>query len=149
LDEELRYHIDLEVERNEKAGMSPPDARRAAVQSFGGASQLREECRDERRAAWFTGIGRDLQYALRNLGRMAGFATAVVVTLGLGIGANTAVFSIADALLFRALPLPQPERLFQVLQPDGPGLTGYGELFAIPDFAEMRDRVASPFGAAR
>jgi len=126
LEEELRYHIDLEVERNVKAGMSPREARRAAMQSFGGASRIQEECRDERRAAWFTGIGRDLQFALRNLRRMPGFATAVVVTLGLGIGANTAVFSIADALLFRALPLPQPEWLFQVLQPDGPGLTGYG-----------------------
>jgi predicted permease len=143
LEEELRYHIDLEVERNMKAGMRPLEARRAAMLSFGGASQIQEECRDERRAAWFTGIGRDLQYALRNLRRMPGFATAVVVTLGLGIGANTGVFSIADALLFRALPLPQPERLFQVLQPDGPGLTGYGELFSIPDFADMRDRVAS------
>lgn len=142
LEEELRYHIDLEVERNVKAGMRPREARWAAMRSFGGASQIEEECRDERRAAWFTGIGRDLQYALRNLRRMPGFATAVVVTLGLGIGVNTAVFSIADALLFRALPLPQPERLFQVLQPDGPGLTGYGELFAISDFADMRDRVA-------
>ena len=142
LDEELRYHIDLEVERNVKVGMSPPDARRATMQSLGAASQIQEECRDERRAAWFTGIGRDLQYALRNLRRMPGFAIAVVVTLGLGIGANTAVFSIADALLFRALPLPQPERLFQVLQPDCPGLTCYGELFAISDFAEMRGRVA-------
>ena len=142
LDEELRYHIDLEVERNVKTGMSPPEARRVAMQSLGAASQMQEECRDERRAAWFTGIGRDLQYALRNLRRMPGFAIAVVVTLGLGIGANTAVFSIADALLFRALPLPQPERLFQVLQPDGPGLTDYGELFAISDFADMRDRVS-------
>jgi hypothetical protein len=63
------------------------------------------------------------------------------VTLGLGIGANTAVFSIADSLLFRALPLPQPERLFQVLQPDGPGLVDFGQLFETSDYVEMRDRV--------
>ena len=78
LEEELHYHIDREIERNVKAGMRPVEARRAAMLSFGGASQIQEECRDERRAACFTGIGRDLQYALRNLRRMPGFAIAAV-----------------------------------------------------------------------
>ncbi len=141
LDEELRHHIECATEYFVQSGQSPEQARNTALRSFGGRSQIADECRDQRRTHWFSGIGRDFGLGLRNLRRMPGFAAVVAVTLGLGIGANSAVFSIADGLLFRALPLPQPERLFQVLQPDGPGLVEFGQLFEPSDYVEMRDRV--------
>ena len=144
LEEELQYHLDREVQRNLDAGMPPGQARAAALRSMGRTAEVQEQCRDERQVAWITGTIRDLRCGMRNLRRMPGFVAVVVVTLGLGIGANTAVFSVADALLFKALPVHEPERLFQVLQPDGPGLQEFGELFAAADYGEMRDQVA-PF----
>jgi predicted permease len=141
LDEEVQYHLDREIQRNLEAGMPSSRARTAAVRSMGRAAQIQEQCRDERRVAWITDTLRDLRYGLRSFRREPVFVIAIVATLGLGIGANTAVFSVADALLLKGLPVHEPERLFQVLQPDGPGLQEYGELFAAADFAGMRDRV--------
>jgi predicted permease len=144
LEEELQYHLDREIQRNVEAGMPPAQARRAAMQSLGGAAQVQEQCRDERGVAWIFDLTRDFRYGWRSLRRAPVLVAAIVVTLGLGIGANTAVFSVADALLLKGLPVSAPERLFQVLQPDGPGLREMGELFAAPDFPAMRDQVG-PF----
>jgi predicted permease len=144
LEEELQYHFNREIQRNLKAGMPASQARTAAKRLIGRPAHILEECRDERQVAWITGTIRDFRCGWRTLRRTPGFAAAIIITLGLGIGANTAVFSIADALLFRSLPVHEPERLFQVLQPDGPGLQDFGELFAASDFGEMKDRIA-PF----
>jgi hypothetical protein len=142
LEEELRYHLDREIQRNLEAGMPAGQARTAAVRSLGGAAQIQEQCRDECGVEWITNPLRDVRYGLRSFRREPLFVAAIVVTLGLGIGANTAIFSIADALLLKGLPVREPGRLFQVLQPDGPGLQEYGELFSAPDFGVMRDRVS-------
>src|ERR1051326_6899243 len=141
LEEELQYHLGREIQRNLEAGMAAGQARTAAVRSLGGAAQIQEQCRDQRRLGWITDTLWDLRYALRAFRREPLFVTAIVITLGLGIGGNTAIFSIADALLLKVLPVREPGRLFQVLQPDGPGLQEYGELFSASDFGLMRDRV--------
>src|SRR5690349_21759 len=95
LEDELRFHFDQQVAENLAAGMQLEEARRSARCLIGGLAQIQEECREERRTAWITDLGRDLQYAVRTLRRAPAFAVAVTLTLGLGIGANTAIFSIA------------------------------------------------------
>src|SRR5688572_20834113 len=112
--EELRGHLDALVEHNLAAGMSPEDARYAALRTFGGVAQIAERARDERRSIWGEQMGQDLRYALRQARKHPGFAIIVVLILGLGIGANTAVFSALEVLVLRALPVPDPEELVVV-----------------------------------
>lgn len=101
LNDELQFHLERETAKLERAGLSPQDARRQALIAFGGVEQIKELSRDSRGLSWLEAIGQDLRYALRALRRTPGFTLAVVVTLGLGIGANTAMFGIVDRLLFR------------------------------------------------
>lgn len=146
MDEELRgelqFHLEQLTRENIDIGMRPEEARRSAERSLGGVAQLEEACRDERRVGPLIDVWRDLRYGWRTLGRTPLLAGTIVLTLGLGIGANAAIFRIADVLLFRNLPVAEPQRLFQPLQPDGPGLRAYGELFTMPDFQTIRDDAA-------
>jgi len=142
LDDELRFHLEQQIEENVASGMSLDDAVFAARRAIGGIAQIKEECRDARRVRWITDFGQYLRYALRTFSHARAFVAAIIITLGLGIGANTAVFSIADAILLKSLPVREPERLIQVLQPDGPGLKEYGEQFSAADFDEMRRRIS-------
>ncbi len=91
---------------------------------------------------WFTESVHDLRYALRTFRRSPSFALTIVLTLALAIGANTAVFSIVDAVLFKMLPVHDPQRLFQVIAPPEQGLTEGSEVFSFPDYQEMRDNAA-------
>jgi ABC-type antimicrobial peptide transport system permease subunit len=111
LDEELRYHIEQQTEQNIRLGMNPEEARRAARKAFGGVEQAKERSRDARRARWLEDIWHDLRYGARMLMKEPGFALIAVLTLALGIGANTAVFSLVDAFMLRVLPVKDPERL--------------------------------------
>jgi predicted permease len=117
LDEELRYHLDQQIAANVAAGMSPQAARTAASRAIGGFEQRKEECRDTRRVSWLLDAVRDGRYALRMLARNPVFAAAAVLSLGIGIGANTAMFSVVDALLLKKLPVPHPDGLvhFEVM----------------------------------
>ncbi|MBY0493781.1 MAG: ABC transporter permease [Cyanobacteria bacterium] len=117
LDEELQFHIDRQTELNIGNGMTRDEARLAALRSFGGAEQRKEECRDTRRVSWLLDAVRDGRHALRLLARSPVFAIAAVLSLGIGIGSNVAMFSVVDALLLKKLPVPQPDGLvyFQIM----------------------------------
>jgi predicted permease len=117
LDDELRFHIEHEAEKYERQGMSHEAALRRARLEFGGVEQMKEASRDIRGVARLESIVRDLRYAIRSLESRPAFTLTVIATLALGIGANTAIFTLVDALVLRPLPVPHPEQLVIVGNP--------------------------------
>lgn len=111
LDEELRYHLEKLVEEQRAAGLGESEARAAALASFGGFAQAKEECRDAWGARVAADFARDLRFAVRSLRRSPGFAAAVVVSLALGLGANAAIFGLINAVFWRPLAVAEPQRL--------------------------------------
>jgi FtsX-like permease family len=111
LEDEIRAHLEMQVEENLRQGMSPEEARYAALRKFGGVERIKESYRDRRGLAVVDEPLRDLRYALRTLDRNPSFTAVAVLSLALGIGANTAIFSLMDAVLFKMLPVKNPEQL--------------------------------------
>ncbi len=148
LDDELQAFIELSVAEKVRDGLSPSEARRLAILELGGVDQVKERVRSDRHGGMLDEVGRDVRYARRMFVRDPAFTAIVVLTLALGIGANTAIFSLIDALMLRWLPVRNPQELVQVkLQPpdarDSPGESvSYAIVGALADQREVFASVA-------
>jgi hypothetical protein len=110
LHSELRYHLDKLEEEYIAAGMRPKEARLRAQREFGGIEQVKEDCRDVR-GRWLEDLAKDVHYAARGLRRSPAFLAVAVLSLALGIGANTTIFSLINEVMLRSLPVQEPDRL--------------------------------------
>ena len=155
LDEELRFHMEMEARKERAAGVAEEEARRSARARFGGVEQVREECRDVRGLSFLENLARDIRYGARLLRKTPVFTAIAVLSLGIGIGANTAVFTLVDTVMLRMLPVRNPEQLvvarwgahksldlmanWATGGSDGHG--GWTEnVFSWPAFSQMRNR---------
>jgi putative ABC transport system permease protein len=114
LDEELAYHVDCRTEHFLRSGLTAPEARARAERELGGGIRVREQVRDTWAMGWIDTSIQDVRYAIRVLVRSSGFTAVTVLTIALGVGANTAMFSLVNGVLLRPLPFPEPERLVHV-----------------------------------
>jgi len=139
IDEELRFHLEQRTAENLAAGMAPEEAARDARKRFGNVQSIREECRDVRSASFGEGMLRDLRFGLRMLAKAPGFTAMAVLSLAVGIGINSTVFSALNAALLRPLGFKDPKTIVRV---EAPG-------FYYPDYRELSEQCRSLSGWSR
>jgi putative ABC transport system permease protein len=140
LDHDIRDHIERETQDNIDRGMSPEEARYAALRKFGNVTQVKEDTREVWSFGSLEQLGQDIRYGLRMLAKNPGFTAVALLTLALGIGANTAIFSLIDSVVLRMLPVEKPEELRQLEMRD-PKQAGEGNpIFTNPIWEQVRDR---------
>ena len=140
LDEELQSYLEMAVEKKINAGMTPEEAKRAASVEFGGVNQVKEQVRDVGFESRVESVFRDIHYGLRVLAKRPGFTTVVVLTLALGIGANTAIFSVVNAVLLDPFPYPDADRLVRVQTGWQSGVFGP---VSTPEYLDYREQGSS------
>jgi predicted permease len=133
LNNELQYHLEQEIENNLRAGMPPAEAKFAAQRLIGSLSLYKEECRDERGIGFLETLARDLGYAVRMLGRTPLFTAVAMLTLAIGIGANTTVFTFVENILLHSLPIHDPQQVDALNWGDIAGIS-------YPNYLDLRDR---------
>lgn len=139
LDDELRSSVEVLAQEKMSQGLSPSAARREALMEIGGIEQVKEEVRAIRAGRILEDFARDVRFAFRTLAKSPGFTAVAVITLALGIGANTAIFSVINAVMLRMLPVRNPDQLVQVgFQGKHSGESFVGESFSYPLFKELR-----------
>jgi putative ABC transport system permease protein len=139
LDQDIRDHIERETQDNIDRGMPPEEARYAALRKFGNVTRVQEETREVWSFGWLEQLGQDVRYGLRQLRRNPGFAAVGVLTLALGIGANTAIFSLFDAMVLRLLPVQRPDELV-LLEKLDPLTRDEDSFFTNPSWEQLRDQ---------
>ena len=138
---ELESHLQMHIEDNLRSGMSPEEARRNALMKSGGIEQAKQAYRERDTLPWLETLWQDIRFGWRMLRKSPGFTTVAVLTLALGIGANTAIFSFVDALFLKPLAVSKPEQLVRVYAKGPSG--HYGAGFSYPEFTRMRDHNSS------
>lgn len=143
LDHEIQFHLDQQIAENIAHGMSPQEARNSAMRTFGNPTVLKEETRDTWGWTWLEQIAQDIRYGARALAKNPGITATVVITLGLGIGVNTAMFSLLNGWLLRPLPVPSPEQVTVLTSQQKEGSNGN---FSYPDLLDF-EREADSFSS--
>ena len=140
LDDEVRAHLELAEHDARKRGLDPAEARREALRQFGGIDQMKEIHRDDRSVRWIENAIKDARYGLASLRRDPGFALVAIGVLALGIGANTAMFSVVDGVLFKPMPFPNPERIVRIWETPTPATSNST---TTRTFLELKDQSQS------
>src|SRR5580765_1710517 len=135
LDDEIRFHVEQQTEKNRRSGLTPEEARRQALVRFGGVEQTRERTRDQFRAGFIEDLVRDVRYGLRSLRRHPAFTAMAVLSLAIGIGANTAIFGVVRAVVFHESPLAHPETLVNIYETENG--RGFNPM-SYPDIDDLR-----------
>ncbi|HEY1576581.1 MAG TPA: permease prefix domain 1-containing protein, partial [Terracidiphilus sp.] len=141
LEDEMQLHLELRRQQQEESGIAPKDARAAAYRRFGNPTLIRERSFTSWGWSWLEGLLQDVLYGLRAMLRSPGITIVALLSLALGIGANTAIFSLMDAVMLRSLPVKNPQQLVLLGKADSSGITddfGTSQLYSYPFYRELR-----------